>query len=278
VSSRVVLFAVVGVLAAAAAGAVVGVTLATRQTPPEPQAIEGKPPVGENLTTPVADEIRDAFERWPDGSIETMQRLGRERPDDPQVQLYRGIALIWAGYPGEAEPVLRAAKRAGRDTPWEIHADDLLHPQFFPGLPIFEPESANPLLREGSELQRRGQQHSAARLYRLAARRSPNDPEALVANAVGRFSKDNPSAAFSQLGPLSRRYPENQAVRFYLGLLLAWIGESSALDQFRRAVELGPDTNRGRLAAAFIDRSQSGQSPETESPGGSGTGTTDEPE
>ena len=271
VSSRLALFLAVGLLAVAAAGTVVGVTLATRQDPVQPEVLEGKPPVGDDLTTPAANEIRAAFESWPDGSIDTMQRLGREYPNDPQVQLYRGIALIWAGYPGESGPVLRTAKRAGRDTIWEIRADDLLHPQYFTGYPLYEPVGPDPLLRRGSQLQAQGHQHSAARVFQQAATRSPNDPEALVAAAVARFDKEDPSASFSRLGPLTRRFPESQAVRFYLGLMLAWVGEGDeAVEQFRAAVELGPGTERGRAAASFLERVGA---PDAETGAGSGDST-----
>ncbi|HZO98260.1 MAG TPA: hypothetical protein VFB42_12900 [Gaiellaceae bacterium] len=254
-SYRLQLALTVAAVAVAAAGAVVGITLATRDSPPKLHPQPGKPPVPDALPGPAGAAVRQAFAGWPDGSLVALERLGRDYPKDPVVQLYRGIGLLWAGYTGEAEAVLERAKRVGRDTPWEVAADNVLHPQFFTGYPVFTPVRPNPLLERGSRLQARGRQHSAERLYARAARLAPGDDEAQVAAAVGRFDKDDLNASFSRLGPLTRRFPHSQVVRFYLGLLLAWTGQrDQALVEFRRAVGLGPRTELGRSAKQFIDR------------------------
>src|SRR5205085_10736116 len=98
---------------------------------------------------------------------------------------------------------LEQAKKLGRDTPLEVSADSLLHPQDFTGDPPFQlSEQAGPLLRRGALLQHSGRRHSAERLFEQAARLEPGNPEALAAAAFGRFDKDDPAAAFSRLGPL----------------------------------------------------------------------------
>src|SRR5262249_59597281 len=107
-----------------------------------------------------ASRIRTAFRDWPHGSLDTMQALGREYPRDPVVQLYVGIALLWSGYASDAVAALEAAKRVGKNTRWEIQADNLLHPQYFSDYPIFVPVGQNSLLARGSLLQRQGHQHS----------------------------------------------------------------------------------------------------------------------
>ena len=257
-SLRLRISLIVALAAVAAAGSVVGVTLATRQTPAQPKAQAGKPPLGPNLPTPAAGAIRVAFRNWPKGGIVTMERLGREYPRDPIVQLYRGIALLWAGYPRDAEDVLRRAKRVGRDTPWEVQADSVLHPDFISGYPIFRPLGSNPLLAEGSRLQLEGRQHSALRVFEQAARQMPGNDEARVAAAVARFDKDNLNASFSRLGPLTRTFPRSQTVRFYLGLLLAWTKQPEAVTQFRKTVALDPKTELGRLAAQLLGKPSAG--------------------
>jgi predicted Zn-dependent protease len=255
VSVRLRVFLVVAAAAAAAAIAVVGVTLATRQTPDQPQAQPGKPPLGQSIPSPAAARIRAAFTSWPKGSLEAMQELGRDYPRDPVVQLYRGIALIWAGYPSDAATTLRRAKVVGRDTIWEVRADDLLHPEFFTGYPIYQPLRPNALLSRGARLQREGHQHSARRVFDRAARLVPSSDEAQVAAAVARFDKDNLNESFSRLGPLTRRFPESQPVRFYLGLLLAWTGQrEESIAQFRKTVALGRETKLGKAAAEFLVR------------------------
>ncbi|MFL5926876.1 MAG: tetratricopeptide repeat protein, partial [Gaiellaceae bacterium] len=128
------------------------------------------------------------------------------------------------------------------------------HPQFFgQGYPPFVSESRDPLLVRGEIEQRAGHEHSAERVFARGARLHPHDDEAQVAAAVARFDMDNLSASFSRLGPLVRKFPRSQSVRFHLGLLLAWTGQrDQAVVEFRRARALGPTTRLGRQAATFL--------------------------
>ena len=252
-SPRVQLALTVAAVAVAAAGAAVGITLETRDHPPKLHPQPGKPPVPASLPGPLGAEIRRAFADWPDGSLATLERLGQQNPRSPLVQLYRGIGLFWAGYTNDAGAALERAKKLGRDTRWELAADNILHPQYFTNYPIFTPVRPNALLSRGSRLQAQGHQHSAERVYQAAARRAPADDEAQVAAAVGLFDKDDLTPAFSHLGPLTRRFPRSQSVRFYLGLLLAWTGQRDpSCAQFRRTVALGRATELGRSARAFL--------------------------
>ena len=254
-SQRLQLALTVAAVAVAAAGGVVGVTLVTRDRPPKLHPQPGKPPVPKSLPGPVGAEILRALTDWPHGSLATLERLGQQHPKSPLVQLYRGIGLLWAGYTTDAEAALERTKKLGRDTSFEIAADNILHPQYFGGYPVFTPIRPNPLLERGSRLQAQGHQHSAERLYLRAARGAPRDDQAQVAAAVGRFDKDNLGAAFSHLGPLTERFPRSQLVRFYLGLLLAWTNQrDESLTQFRKAYALGPTTELGRGAKQFVDR------------------------
>src|SRR5579864_5875352 len=59
---------------------VLGLTLATRDTPPQPHALAGKPPVPSPLRTPVAARIRAAYRAWPHGTIDILQKLAAARP------------------------------------------------------------------------------------------------------------------------------------------------------------------------------------------------------
>jgi tetratricopeptide (TPR) repeat protein len=263
-SKRVEVVVIVAAAAVAAAGVVVGITLQTRTTPHQPQVQKGPPPVPRNLPEPWGPPIEQAFKDWPKGSIDAMQRIGLQYPKNAQVQLYRGIALIWAGYPSDAQAALERAKKLGRDTIIQVWADNLLHPAYFqptgaPSYPIFQPTRPNRLLEQGSRLQAQGHQISAERLYQRAARQSPNDDEAQVAAAVGLFDEDNLTPAFSRLGPLTQRFPRSQSVRYYLGLLLAWTGQSDAsLKQFKEVVALDPTTGLGKSAGEFVTRATSG--------------------
>jgi tetratricopeptide (TPR) repeat protein len=253
-SQRVQLALTVAAVAVAAAGAVVGVTLETRDNPPKLHPQPGKPPVPKSVPGPHGAEIRQAFVDWPKGSVATMSRLQQRYPRDAVVQFYAGLAYVWAGHDGDAEAALEQAKKLGRDTPLEVSADSLLHPQDFTGDPPFQlSATAGPVLLRGAALQHAGRRHSAERLFEQAARLEPDNPEALAAAAFGRFDKDDPAAAFSRLGPLAKRFPRSQSVRFNLGLLLAWIGQGdAALTEFRRTVALGPSTSLGKDAQRFV--------------------------
>jgi hypothetical protein len=85
------------------------------------------------------------------------------------------------------------------------------------------------------------------------ARLHPSDADAQVAAAVGRFDMDDLSASFSRLGPLVKRFPRSQTVRFHLGLLLAWTGQRDlAVKEFRATRALGAKTALGKEADAFL--------------------------
>jgi tetratricopeptide (TPR) repeat protein len=219
-------------------------------------------------------QVGAAFASWPD----TLSKLKALPQGAAVVRLHEGIALAAEGDEQAARRELLAATRAEPDTPYAVRADDFLHPHLAPGLPQFVPAEAYPAslarlspaaqlaalarrssvtdrLRYGAALQRLGRPVSARRVFDEAARRAPDDPEALAAAAVGRFDKDAPADAFARLGPLSRRFPRAQTVRFHLGVLLLWIGDvSDGKSQLRRARALGPETRLGREAERFLDR------------------------
>jgi tetratricopeptide (TPR) repeat protein len=197
-----------------------------------------------------------------------MQRLGleylggktpTERARSAVVQYYRGVALLWAGYPSDAQTALEKAKSLGRDTIIQGRADNLLHPEYFqpgqgPPYPVFIPTTPNKLLRRGSILQQQGRQVSAERVFAKVAKAQPGNVEAQVAKAVALFDEDNLTPAFSSLGPLTAKFPKSQIVRYYLGYLLAWTGQGQqAVSQFEKAVELGPDTQVGKAAKNFLE-------------------------
>ena len=226
-------------------------------------------------------QVGAAFAAWPNGTLDRLERLAAARPRDAEVLLNLGLARYWAGRDADAVASWRLAAAAGPDTASGVRANDLLHPGFPRGLPYVVTSYAPPasLARltpsqqlaalahrattgtykdkviYGIALQRLGHPLSAERQFAAAAALAPNDPEAQVAAAVGRFTKANPSLAFSKLGPLAQRFPRSPAVRFHLGLLLLWLGElKQARAQLRLAVADGPTTEFGKEAAVFLQR------------------------
>jgi tetratricopeptide (TPR) repeat protein len=213
-----------------------------------------------------AAQIGAAFAAWPGSGLDTLERLAQEHPKDSLILLHLGYANLWAGDSQQATAAWQRASSAQPDTMSAQRADDALHPAFPPGEPLFVPTFAPPAglaglspprqyellarnaagpdvrakLLYGLALQRLGRRRSAERQYEAAARLAPNDPEAQVAAAVGRFDKTKPSAAFSGLGPLTKRYPHAATVRFHLGLMLLWMARSQpgALAEGKRQLRL----------------------------------------
>jgi hypothetical protein len=272
VSARVKVYAVVGTLAAAAAASVVVLTLVTADHVPRPRT--GKPPFVADWTVPrpLAASVQAAMAAWPHGTLSLLQDLVLANPRSAFVHLHLGLARYWSRDDAEAVAQWRVAKRVGPDTPSAVRAGDLLHsdtprglPQFFPTfelggrtLSALAAAARRPDVRAklayGVALQRLERPVSAERQFAAAAALAPNDPEAQVAAAVGRFDKDRPALAFSRLGPLTRRFPHSQTVRFHLGLLSIWIRDfADARRQLRLAVKAGPKTRFAMEARTLLN-------------------------
>ena len=231
-----------------------------------------------------AAQIGAAFSTWPGSGLATLQRLAQEHAQDSLVLLHLGYANLWAGDTEQATAAWRRATSAQPDTMSAQRADDALHPGFPPGEPLFVPSFAPPArlarlspprqfellakdaakqdahakLLYGVALQRLGHRMSAQRQYDAAVRLDPGDPETQVAAAVGRFDKSKPSAAFSRLGPLTKRYPHAATVRFHLGLMLLWMARAQpgALAEGKRQLRLArkeqPDSPLAREAKRLL--------------------------
>jgi tetratricopeptide (TPR) repeat protein len=219
-------------------------------------------------------KLGSAFTAWP-GSEARIEQLGALYPRSALVQLHLGLARFWAGT-GGALTAWREARDVEPDTSYAVRADDFLHlDDFAPGLPGFvasfdyrvppgtpaeqlralaADRSLRGRLLYGIALQGIGRPVSARRAFAEAQKLAPNDVDALVADAVGRYDKANPSAAFSRLGPLSRRFPKAATVRFHLGLLLLWQKDvEEARRQLELAREVQPGSKIANEATRFLD-------------------------
>ena len=216
-------------------------------------------------------QVGRSLATWPDNSLAELEQLAREHPQSGAVLFHLGLARFWSGDRDGAVAAWREARAKDPDSVYAVRSDDLLYRQFAPGLPTFIPEfKPDPTLsrlapaRQLAALERAARRHdvhakllyglalqrierpaSARREYAAAARLAPRDPEALVADAVGRFDKANPALAFSRLGPLTRSYPQSASVRFHLGLLLLWI---SRLEDAKRQLTLASNMKQSVLA------------------------------
>lgn len=225
----------------------------------------------------VEARVGEAFARWPSETVDLLNRLAGLHADQAVVQLNLGVALFWSGLSG-AQEAWRQAIADAPDSAYAVTAGNLLHPEYAPGVPVFVPTAPLPpgfaelsppaqlrtlergarrsvagKLLYGAALQRLGMTRSAARVYAAAAREAPHDVEAQVAAAVGRFDKARPADAFSRLGPLTRTFPHKATVRFHLGLLLLWSGESrEAKRQLRRAIAVEPRSPLADQARRYL--------------------------
>jgi tetratricopeptide (TPR) repeat protein len=225
----------------------------------------------------VESRVGEAFARWPAETVDRLNRLAGLHPDKAVVQLNLGVALYWSGLAGARE-AWRQAAADDPDSPYAVAAGNLLHPEYAPGVPVFvstaplpsgfgelapsaqlralergAEQSVGGKLLYGSALQRLGRTRSAERVFAAAAREAPRDVEARVAEAVGRFDKARPADAFSRLGPLTRVFPNRATVRFHLGLLLLWSGETrEAKRQLRNAVAVEPGSPLAGQARQYL--------------------------
>ena len=224
-------------------------------------------------------QVGSSLAAWPSGSIERLENLQAEHRRSALVGLHLGLAYYWDRRNDDALATWRAAARDQPDTPYAVRAGDFLHPQYAPGLPRFVP-SFQPSLRiralpgpqqvaalradaahggahakilYGTALQQLGRPVSAEREFAAAARLAPRDPDARVAEAVGRFDKAKPARAFGTLGPLTRVFPRAQTVRFHLGLLLLWSAQvKEARKQLLQARNQDPNSLLGRQARQYL--------------------------
>jgi tetratricopeptide (TPR) repeat protein len=211
--------------------------------------------------------VGSVLARWPRSSTRRLEALAREHPRNALVRLHVGLARFWEGNDRGAVAAWQEARRVQPDSLSAVRAGDLLHPEFFRGLPTFVPgfpvsaadargSGQRALIARGIVAQRLGKPISAQRAYDAAtAAPGSHRLEAQVAAAVARFDKADPSAAFGRLGPLSRAHPRAAVVRYHLGLLLLWSGQvRPAREQLRKAIAGEPGSPHAWEAKRLLTR------------------------
>lgn len=204
-----------------------------------------------------------------------LDELAAQAPNDPFLRLSAGLAALYAGRSADARRALAATRSLDPDGYYGASADDLLHPEQRPGYPEFVSDStiaypsdaaalaaarAHPtdpavLLAAAIELQGTSRRE-ALRLAQQAqtVEGSGDALDAQVAVAILGYSKDNPSAAAGQLGPLTAAHPDSALTRFHFGLLLFWFNRTAdAHAQFVQAAAAEKGTKLAQLARAFAD-------------------------
>jgi Flp pilus assembly protein TadD len=255
----------VAVSAVGVAALTVGVTLATRTEVPE--RVAARPPFVADPTAPASlqQRVREALLARPGEGIERLRELAAANPRSGLVRLELGLALAAAGEEDAARTAWLEAERVQPDSPSAVRAENLRHPDAPPGRPPFVRSFERPTtparqhLLRGTVFQQQLRPVSAKREFAAAARLAPSDPEAQVAAAVGLYDKDRPALAFSRLGPLTRRFPRAQTVRFHLGLLLIYLGDlPRARQELALAHAQGPETALGKRAQTLLRAARNG--------------------
>jgi thioredoxin-like negative regulator of GroEL len=262
-SPRARVWVAVGAAALAAAGIAVGVTLATRTTVPKSHL--AAPPLADDPTAPavVVTDVRTALQAWPSGTVARLRDAAARHPGSGLVRLELGLALAADGDAAGARQAWHEAARVQPDSPSAVYAENALHPDMPRNNPPFVPSFARArtrterLILQGVAFQGALRPVSAERAFGAAAREAPGDAEAQVAAAVGLYDKDRPELAFSRLGPLVRRFPHAQTVRFHLGLLLIFLRELPlARHELALARAEGPQTPLGKRAELLLRASR----------------------
>ena len=225
--------------------------------------------------------IGQAVASWPDGTLDELGAIAADHPSSAVALLNLGLARYAAGDPNGAQEDWREAQERDPDSPAALRAEDLLNPHSPPGRPQFLVEhvprrlvrmslderlatlrrtaqdrgNVEDWILYGSALETIGHRESARRAYDQAVEAGPERLDALVAAAVARFDKDDPSAAFSRIGPLAPKHPDAAIVRFHLGLMLLWLPDlKEARSQLERAAAIDPNGFYGRQAARVLKR------------------------
>jgi tetratricopeptide (TPR) repeat protein len=234
----------------------------------------------------VEAQVGAAVAAWPKGTVQKLEAVVGRHPSSGVARLHLGLARFADGDEVGAVEEWRQAKRRDPDSPSALRAEDLLHPEMPPGRPFFllaeTPEQGDlaslapgrqldelerrakaggvdEWLLYGSVLQRLGRTVSAREAFDRAVEHDPESIEAQTAAAVARFDKDDPSLAFSRLGPLASSNPESPVVRFHLGYMLLWLNQlDEARSQLEAAEQAAPTTVYGREAGRLLERLAAG--------------------
>jgi tetratricopeptide (TPR) repeat protein len=207
------------------------------------------------------------------GAAATLRGLRGLDQSQPVVRLHEGLVQLWAGDCVAAEKTLQQVRSSDLYGYYGTVADNTLHTDQRPGLPIYIPPDGTP---HGTvdQLRARLRKHpddgpawlglayteeaAGNRRAALAAAKRARavDPTAVsprVAVAVIGYDKDDPTASFAVLGPLSAQATDPTEVLFHLGLLLYWRKQDTdAAAQWRQVVAESPTSIYGRIAAQLM--------------------------
>lgn len=207
------------------------------------------------------------------GAAATLADLRALPQDEPVVSLHLGLAELWSG---EQSAGLAELKRTRTLDPHGFYgslADNTLHTEQRPDYPIYIPPPAVPSGDDVKQLRtlaarqpnrsdvwlalayllQRSDHAEAIADARKALELDPTGVSPRVAVAVIGYSKDDPTASFAVLGPLTQQASDTSEIRFHLGELLFWLKQDTDAEaQWRQVVHDSPTSVYGRTAAQLM--------------------------
>ncbi|MDX6495640.1 MAG: hypothetical protein QOE17_1626 [Gaiellales bacterium] len=207
------------------------------------------------------------------GAAATLADLRALPQGEPVVSLHLGLGELWSGEQAEGVAELKRTRTLDPHGFYGSLADNALHTEQRPDYPIYVPP---PTVPSGDDVKRlrtlaaRRPNRSdlwLALAYRLqrtdhaeaiadarkALELDPTGVSPQVAVAVIGYSKDDPTASFAVLGPLTEQVSDTGEVRFHFGELLYWLKKDvDAEAQWRQVVQDSPTSVYGRAAALLM--------------------------
>jgi tetratricopeptide (TPR) repeat protein len=208
------------------------------------------------------------------GAAATVAALRTLPQAEPVVGLHLGLAEIWAGRCDAGFADLRRTRTLDPYGFYGTLADDALHTEQRPGYPLYiappgvpsgdvkqlrrlaarQPNRSDVWLALAYQLQQTDHVEALADA-RKALELDPTGVSPRVAVAVLAYSKDDPSATFAVLGPLTQQASDTVEIRFHLGELLYKLKQDTdAAAQWRQVEQDSPNSIYGLVSAQLMSR------------------------
>ncbi len=207
------------------------------------------------------------------GAAATLADLRALPQDQPVVSLHLGLAELWSGEQAAGVAELKRTRTLDPHGFYGSLADNTLHTEQRPDYPIYIPPPAVPSGDDVKQLRtlaarqpnrsdvwlalayllQRSDHAEAIADARKALELDPTGISPRVAVAVIGYSKDDPTASFAVLGPLTQQASDTSEIRFHLGELLFWLKQDTDAEaQWRQVVQDSPTSVYGRTAAQLM--------------------------
>jgi tetratricopeptide (TPR) repeat protein len=175
--------------------------------------------------------IGAAFAAWPEGGLDTLKSLVASNPKSALAELHLGYAYLWSGRNADAVAAMQKAVKLEPDSMSAVYAADILHPSFAPGLPYIVTDLQPPAGVTSLPAAR-----ELAALARAASRR---DADAKILYGIALWHLDRPVSAERELTAAAALAPDDPMAQ-----TAAAVGAFSKARPVLAFSRLGPLTGR----------------------------------